>query len=219
MNYLAHYDKLIERARNRVLEGYIERHHVIPKCMGGSDDADNIVRLTAREHFVAHQLLVKIYPNIGGLISAVRYLTSTRKGNPVKSRMYEWLRKKHAAQMSLNNKGKKMTPEQIAKAAASHVGKSLSAEHRNKISKSLQGHKWSDNKKSNLQKIRQAKEAERKAAGISHHNSGVVRTEEWKKENGLRFKGKKQTPEQIAKRVASRKATLAKKSERNLSWI
>ena len=71
MNYQAHYDRLIHRARNRVLEGYVERHHVLPKCMGGSDATDNLVQLTAAEHFVAHQLLCKLHPGVKGLAFAV----------------------------------------------------------------------------------------------------------------------------------------------------
>lgn len=64
MNYQKHYELLIERAKSRTLAGYFERHHIIPKCMGGSDEPENIANLAPEEHFVAHQLLVKIYPEI-----------------------------------------------------------------------------------------------------------------------------------------------------------
>jgi hypothetical protein len=62
MNYKKIYDNLISKGRNRVLNCYVERHHIIPKCMGGTDDEENLVELTPEEHYVAHQLLVKIYP-------------------------------------------------------------------------------------------------------------------------------------------------------------
>ena len=39
---------------------YVEKHHIIPKCIGGSDHRENIVSLTAREHFVCHLLLTKM---------------------------------------------------------------------------------------------------------------------------------------------------------------
>ena len=42
---------------------YYEQHHIIPKCAGGIDEKNNLVLLTAREHFLAHYLLVKIYQN------------------------------------------------------------------------------------------------------------------------------------------------------------
>ena len=50
MNYQAIYNNLIERGKNRNLEGYCERHHIIPRCMEGNNDSENLVKLTAREH-------------------------------------------------------------------------------------------------------------------------------------------------------------------------
>ena len=57
--YKQTYDRIIERARNRDLSGVFERHHVIPRCMGGSDDGSNLVKLTCREHYICHLLLTK----------------------------------------------------------------------------------------------------------------------------------------------------------------
>lgn len=54
------YFALIDRAKARAVEGYTERHHIIPRCMGGTDACNNIVRLTAREHYLAHLLLCKM---------------------------------------------------------------------------------------------------------------------------------------------------------------
>jgi len=62
MDYQKLYNQIIERAQNRKLEGYKEKHHILPKCLGGSNDKSNIVELTAREHFLCHRLLVEIYP-------------------------------------------------------------------------------------------------------------------------------------------------------------
>ena len=61
MNYQIIYDNLINQAKNRLVDGYTEKHHILPKSMGGSNQAFNIVKLTAREHFLAHWLLFKIY--------------------------------------------------------------------------------------------------------------------------------------------------------------
>lgn len=47
------------RAREKCFS-YTEKHHVIPKCLGGTNDKSNIAVLTAREHFVCHLLLVKM---------------------------------------------------------------------------------------------------------------------------------------------------------------
>ena len=40
---------------------YYEKHHILPKSLGGSNDETNLVKLTAREHFICHWLLVKMY--------------------------------------------------------------------------------------------------------------------------------------------------------------
>jgi hypothetical protein len=57
--YLKWYFSIVENARNKTAAGYKERHHIIPKCMGGTDTIENLVDLTAKEHFICHLLLVK----------------------------------------------------------------------------------------------------------------------------------------------------------------
>ena len=58
MNYKNIYNNIISKAQLRdKLDGYTERHHIIPRSFGGSDDDSNIVTLTAREHFLAHYCL------------------------------------------------------------------------------------------------------------------------------------------------------------------
>lgn len=57
--YKKWYDNIISTAKNRDLDGYVERHHIIPRCLGGADSPSNLVRLTAKEHFVCHRLLTK----------------------------------------------------------------------------------------------------------------------------------------------------------------
>jgi hypothetical protein len=56
------YDRLIRRAVERgVPVGYAEKHHIVPRSLGGGDDPANLVLLTAREHFLAHWMLFKIH--------------------------------------------------------------------------------------------------------------------------------------------------------------
>lgn len=62
MNYEKIYNEIVKRAQTRKLIGYKEKHHIIPKCIGGTNDMTNIVKLTAREHFICHKLLTEIYP-------------------------------------------------------------------------------------------------------------------------------------------------------------
>jgi hypothetical protein len=49
----------------------MERHHVLPKCMGGTDEKCNIVMLTAKEHFISHKILARMHPEVYGLWQAV----------------------------------------------------------------------------------------------------------------------------------------------------
>lgn len=100
MNYKVHYERLINRAKHRSFTGYIEKHHIKPRCLGGSDSKHNIVSLTAREHFVAHQLLVKMYPDEPKLVYAAHMMTVGYNGKRVHNRMYEWLRRRHSKVLS-----------------------------------------------------------------------------------------------------------------------
>lgn len=78
MKYEKIYIDLINNARQKTYTGYCENHHIIPKSIGGSDEVGNLVLLSAREHFVAHQLLVKIFPKNDKLVYAARLCMSTQ---------------------------------------------------------------------------------------------------------------------------------------------
>lgn len=93
MDYQLHYERLVARARTRVLAGYVERHHVVPRCIGGSDEKENLVQLTAEEHYVAHQLLHKMYPSVKGLAFALVSMTGNAHGNR-SNKAYGWIRRK-----------------------------------------------------------------------------------------------------------------------------
>ena len=97
MNYKKIYDIIIDGAKNRKLhsDAYGENHHIIPRCMGGTDDKNNIVRLTAREHFVCHQLLFNSYRNTQysyALILAVTCMKRSSRGQIRNNRIYEWVK-------------------------------------------------------------------------------------------------------------------------------
>jgi hypothetical protein len=72
MDYLNIYNSLIDKAKNNVFNSdeYFETHHIIPKGMNGSNEKDNLVKMTARQHFVAHWLLFRIYPTNKQIASA-----------------------------------------------------------------------------------------------------------------------------------------------------
>jgi len=58
--YSRWYKNITESARNRVSDSYTEKHHILPWSLGGDNSADNLVALTAREHFICHWLLTKM---------------------------------------------------------------------------------------------------------------------------------------------------------------
>lgn len=59
------YDELCDKARNRDIPTcYTEVHHIRPRSLGGSDDKSNLVRLSYREHYIAHWLLTKFHTGI-----------------------------------------------------------------------------------------------------------------------------------------------------------
>ena len=60
MNYQKVYDQLVQKNHTFSKGEYFETHHKVPKSLGGTDDENNLVNLTAREHYIAHLLLVKI---------------------------------------------------------------------------------------------------------------------------------------------------------------
>lgn len=60
--YSRTYYSIIHKALSRIdsTESYYEKHHIVPKSLGGSNDQSNLVRLTFREHYICHRLLVKM---------------------------------------------------------------------------------------------------------------------------------------------------------------
>ena len=61
MDYHRIYTELINNRKSNPVSGYTENHHILPKCVGGGDEPENLVSLTGREHWIAHLLLHKIY--------------------------------------------------------------------------------------------------------------------------------------------------------------
>jgi len=57
------YNNITKSAQSRITDEYTETHHIVPKSLGGTEDVNNLTKLTAREHFICHWLLTKIYPD------------------------------------------------------------------------------------------------------------------------------------------------------------
>lgn len=157
---------LTERGRFACDEEYYERHHIVPRCLGGVDDEENLIDLYAREHFIAHKLLAEENPDNKKLIMAWHIMANVKntyqqryqvtpeeyeesrtayiktmigKNNPAKS---EEVRKKKSEAIKgekNHNYGKPRSESTRKKISESHKGKVLSDDTRKKISESKTG--------------------------------------------------------------------------------
>lgn len=114
-NWKALYDELCSSRkklnRSKKDDEYYELHHIIPKCLGGTNSVDNLVLLTAREHYIAHLLLYTYYKTIGGLefrkmsfaLVAMTGFNKNQSRYKLSSRQYETI-KEAARNSRLNHK-------------------------------------------------------------------------------------------------------------------
>lgn len=212
MNYQAHYDRLIDRAQTRNLEGYVERHHVIPRCMGGGDEIENIVVLTAEEHLVAHLFLIKINPGNYKLVYAANMMNMDAHGGRKNNKRYAWFRRRFAEASRVMNTGKVQSAETCAKKSAATKGKPKTPEHKQKISVANMGEKNAMFGKTRSAKTR-AKTTASLLARHFHHTAkarariGTATSARLAKEDhtGVNnsFFGKHHTPEAKAKLAAA----------------
>jgi len=176
MDYTRIYNQIIEHAQTHKLEGYIEKHHIVPKCMGGLDVKENIVELTAREHFLCHMLLCEIYPQEYKLkhalfLMAIGKQKVKEKTYVIGSRVYERLKEEYStmltgkkqSQETKNKKSKSMLSvwDGKTKEEMSEIGQKIwstrrkngtdkiQPEHAEKISQSLKGRKITWDRKRN----------------------------------------------------------------------
>jgi hypothetical protein len=150
MNYQKIYDDLIDRARGRVIEEYTEKHHIVPRCMGGNNAKINLVRLTPEEHYLAHQLLVKIHPEHHGLIKAALRMTTHTTKRRVNNKLFGWLKRRFSKSMSGDNNPARRIPGLQARAGAKRRGQKRTAETRKNMSESLAGKPFTEEHLANL---------------------------------------------------------------------
>jgi hypothetical protein len=196
MNYQKVYDDLIAKCQARQsIDGYKERHHIIPKSLGGSNDPSNLVDLTAREHFVAHFLLAKMH---GGN----QWLSIKRmRGNDdfyINSRLYEVARREVAKATSLRFKG-------VAKSAETRA--KMSAAARRYHGTDLKPVKIKRGEEGYVSPIKGVPRETPWMVGRIPTNKGVPVSDEARKKMSEAGKGKKNTPEHLAKRMESRRLT------------
>lgn len=139
-NYEEFINNIIEtRGRFACGNEYHERHHIKPKCMGGTNDEDNLIDLFAREHFIAHKLLAQENPKNDSLIYAWSCMAFVKSSNQERYKLsaeeYEEARKAISVvmhnriitdetreNMKKASQAKVQNPEYIQKQKDSHKG-------------------------------------------------------------------------------------------------
>ena len=136
--YYRWYCSLVERSKSRAAPPIVEKHHIIPRSFGGSNEKANLAVLTPREHLIAHQLLIRC--TAGEQKRKMSYAlwrmcNISRYSAKATSRIYETARKEFLVALSLR-------PVRV-----------VSEETRQKQSKALKGRKtpWSANNFKNLE--------------------------------------------------------------------
>jgi hypothetical protein len=135
--YSKKYFSIITARQSNAIEGYSERHHIIPSSLGGSNDRMNMVRLTAREHWVCHLLLPKMLEGVAKhkMMAAIgRMAVSNKNGFRHNSRTYQIAKRMLAEAASLLGKGRICSDE--TKKKISVAAKNLDPSIRQKISDS-----------------------------------------------------------------------------------
>ena len=192
MNYRRIYNELIMKAwRRGGVEGYKEKHHIIPRCQGGGNDKANLVELTAAEHYIAHLLLMKMYPSFHKLTLPV-LLMGKKLGRGLNNKLYERAR----IFSSRCQMGKVASAKTRAKMSASRMGKSPG----NK------GVKHSDELRAKMSAVRKGnKKVIEHLSRLTTAKKGIPLTEEHKAKIGSANRGRKMSEEARAKNSAAKK--------------
>ena len=129
MNYKSIYYSIIDKYRNQ--PGMTEKHHIVPRCMGGSDDPENLVAVSPRVHYILHLLLYKFVDACYRKQMWYAVWNMSNQGKTKTGSMYQFIReqcnerqKEIRAKVTPWNKGKKHSPETIEKLKKTRKGKS-----------------------------------------------------------------------------------------------
>lgn len=172
--YTKWYFNIVSNAMGRSTSGYTERHHIFPKSLGGGNNKENLVDLTAREHFICHRLLTKMTSEtkhqykMWNAFSCMLYRENPNQvRHKVSSRVFENIKSAGAKIKSERFSGKNNPMYGKRGELSPHYGKKKSSEHLAKLSES---------------------------------HKGVVRTSESRAKQSTSMTGKIQTQEHIEKR-------------------
>ena len=207
--YTRWYNQIVERARFRITEEYTETHHIQPRSLGGTDNIDNLVELTAREHFICHWLLVKMTTGEDRykMLNALRMMRAEKTGQQryqtaITSRVYETIKKEYAGLQSILRSGEGngfygKTHTQEAKKRISEANKGRIQPLAEKIKQvaAITGRKRAPFSEEWRARMSESKRGEK------NNRYGVELSEETRQKIGDRIRGRKQTDEEKARRA------------------
>jgi hypothetical protein len=101
---ISRYLKFINYCKTLNFDGYIETHHIIPRSFKGTNNADNLIKLSARHHYIAHLILSKA-TNSPKMIKALHKMVYSANGAvqrnyKISSRVYAYVREEHSKVVS-----------------------------------------------------------------------------------------------------------------------
>jgi 5-methylcytosine-specific restriction endonuclease McrA len=171
--YYKWYRNIIKNAKNRNTNDYTEQHHIIPRSLGGSNDKDNLVALTAKEHFICHILLTKFTKGSAyyKMIYACNGMQRSRdyQNRYINSRLFETIKKNFAKEHSKKLKDRKLSKEHREAISKGGKGRVDSAETIEKRANSNRGKKRTAEQRERMRQAqlsRASKTAEEKAEQI-----------------------------------------------------
>ena len=176
------YFSITSNAKQRITEGYTELHHIIPQSMGGSNDKENLVELTAREHFICHWLLVKMTEgdDRSKMLYALKGMKAENKHQQryhtkITARVYETYRIEHSINHSKVMKAKNLVPWNKG-------GVEITDEHRENLQNAARNRK--------IDPIKQAEGQQKRIAKVT----GRKDSDEAKLKKSIALKGKPKGP-------------------------
>ena len=182
--YTLWYYNIIDRAKSRVTIGYTEKHHIVPKGLGGTDDSSNLVKLTAREHFICHWLLTKMLGDgvyrwkMMYAFNSFNRINKNQKRHTPTSKQYEIMKKMASVARSMLNMGNQY-----------NKGKKRSLESIEKWRESRAGYKQSESAK-----IKQSETMKQKYANVKHPLNGLSYEEKYGVEEAQARRNKLKVP-------------------------
>ena len=190
----------------------VERHHIIPRSMGGDNKKENLVSLSPRIHFIAHWMLWKAYRN--GKMANAFWTMKLCNGMTLNSKAYEQARAAAIEYVASSKRGKKASDATKLKISLAHKGKKIPAEVVEKIKQRQIGQKRSAEAKAKMSKAQTGKllSAETKAKmsaakkGKPPNNAGKA----YKMKNPMPLELRLRLGEQRKGRVMSEESSIKK---------